>query len=218
MFVLAKLRWKLYDFYSRQLLLWGLKRGYIQTYSEEVIEKLRDIYYGGVPASVLLLCNAITDGHCYDRALLMSRAFLDGNDDVNLVYAEVADLKFNPDNKDGSGDHCAVERITENGKRLIYDTSAGFVYEKWIYWLINFPKVRLVRTKNEIIKFLEGEESGASSEDPVYAGRNFVLSLIIPNIEATYGRKGEMYSLSGIELLQREVEIFKNRTISKSPS
>ena len=202
------LRWKLYDFYSTQLLMWGLKRGYIKPYSEELIEKLRSNYYGGVPASILLLCRSLTDGNCYDRALLMSRAFLDDDGDVRLIYATVADLKLNPIYKDRDGDHCFVERITETGKHFIYDTSMGFVYTKWIYWLIDLPKVRLIRGKDEINKFLE-EEKGVCSDTSPYVDSDFALKLIIPSIEANYNKHGEMYASFGI--LQKEVELFRQK-------
>ena len=144
----ADLRWKLYDFYCERLLVWGIGKGYIQPYSEELIEKLRDVYYGGVPASILLLCRFLTAGECYDRALLMSRAFLDDDGDVQLVYASVADLKLNPAYLGDNPDHCFVERTTESGKRFIYDTSTGLCYTKWIYWLMNFPKVRHINGKD----------------------------------------------------------------------
>lgn len=204
----VNLRWKLYEFYSTRLLLWGLNRGYIKPYSEELIEKLRSIYYGGVPASILLLCRSLTDGNCYDRALLMSRAFLKDEGDVKLIYAAVADLKINPIYKGKDGDHCFVERITETGKHFIYDTSIGFIYAKWIYWLINFPKVRLIRGKDEINKFVE-EEKGVCSDNSPYVDGHFILKLIIPPIEANYDKHGEMYAAFGV--LQREVELFKQK-------
>ena len=208
----VNLRWKLYKVYSEQLLIWGLKKGYIQPYSEELIERLRDVYYGGVPASVLLLCRALTDGNCYDRALLMSRVFLEDDGDVRLIYATVADLKFNPAYKNGDGDHSFVERTTKTGKHFIYDTSIGFVYTKWIYWLINFPKVRHINEKDKIIKFVEEEQGVCSSSSP-YVDGAFALDLIIPSIEANYDRKGEMYAMFGV--LQREVEIFKDKVKGK---
>ena len=204
------LRWKLYKFYSKQLLLWGLKKGYIQPYSEELIQKLRGIYYGGVPASVLLLCDKLTNGHCYDRALLMSRAFLDDEGDVKLVYATVDDLRFDPSCiKSGNGsDHCFVERITKDGERLIYDTSEGFVYTKWIYWLISHPKVRKINDKQSIIDFVESDQEVHPDNAPFT--KRLIIPLVIAPIESTYGQKGELYSAPGIELLQREVELYKS--------
>lgn len=211
MAIFINLRWKLYKFYSRQLLLWGLKKGYIQPYSEELIKKLRDIYYGGVPASILLLCNGLSNGHCYDRALLMSRAFLDDDGDVKLVYATVNDLKFNPRCcHDRNPDHCFVERITKDGDRLIYDTSDGFVYYKWIYWLINHPRIRKINPKASIIRYLKSEEeSSVYKEDP--ERDKFILPLVFPSVEGVYGKEGELYSMPGIELLQREVELYKEK-------
>lgn len=206
--IFINLRWKLYEFYSKQLLLWGLNKGHVWPYDEKLIEKLRDIYYGGFPASVLLLCLSITNGNCYDRALLMSRAFLDDDGDVRLVYASVADLKFNPayaKSKDKyAADHCFVERITEDGKHYIYDTSLGFGHKKWIYWLINLPKIRKINDKQSIIDFI-AEDEGIYPDKPCSDRlvRNFILS----NIEATY-EKAEMYATIGF--LQREVELFRN--------
>lgn len=212
------LRWKVYSFYSEQLLIWGIKKGYIQPYDEELIEKLRDVYYGGIPASILLLSRMLTDGHCYDRALLMSRAFLDDDGDVRLIYAEVADLKYNPvySEEGRDSDHCFVERITESGKHLIYDTSVGFRYTKWIYWLMNFPKIRHINEKDSILRFVK-EESDVCSEHSSFSDSEFILKLVIPTVEASYGKRGEMYSLPGYELLQREVELFKQRVLARPP-
>lgn len=203
----VNLRWKLYKFYSKWLLLWGLDKGYIQPYNEELIKRLRGIYYGGIPASVLLLCLGITNGNCYDRALLLSRVFLEDDGDVRLVYAAVADLKFNPiyaNNKDSDADHCFVERITNNGKRYIYDTSLGFIYKKWIYWLINFPKIRKINDRQSIIDFI-AEDEEIHPDEP--CSDKLIRKFILSNIEATYER-GEMYAMLGI--LQREVELFRN--------
>lgn len=215
MAILRSLRWRLYSLYSRQLMLWGLKRKYIEPYNEELIEELRSIYYGGVPASVLLLSRALTDGYCYDRALLMSRAFLDEDGNVRLVYASVADLRLNPNYNSKNGDHCFVERTTKTGKKFIYDTSNGLVYTKWLYWLIFFPRVRLIHDKSEITDFVESESS-VNSETSPYVDRDFVLDLIIPSIEATFGKDGGWYSCPGVELLQREVELFKHKTVEAS--
>ena len=80
------LKWKLHQYEVKKLLLFGLKNGYIAPYDDDLIEKLRWIYDGGIPASILLLSNSMSNGHCYDRALLMARAFLEEEDDVKLLY------------------------------------------------------------------------------------------------------------------------------------
>lgn len=209
---LQKMKWNLHKYKSRQLLIWGLKNGYIAPYDDVLIEKLRNIYDGGIPASILLLSNGMSNGHCYDRALLMSRAFIDEDGDVQLVYASIDSLKLNPQyaNRGDSplfADHCIVERVTREGQHLIYDTSSGFVYDKKLYWLMEHPKVRKINSKDSIIKFVKSEEyyHPEDIERDKYAS-----PLILPMIEMTYERPTEMYSMLGIELLQREIEHFKN--------
>ena len=152
----------------------------------------------------------MSNGFCYDRALLMSRAFLDDEDDVQLVYASIDSLKLNPQfvDKDDPlyADHCFVERITKDGKHLIYDTSSGLVYDKKLYWLMEHPRIREINKKSSLIEFVKSDEyyHPEDIERDKYAS-----PLILPMIEMTYGRPTEMYSQLGINLLQREIEYFK---------
>ena len=203
-------KWELHNLKERELLIYGLKNGKITPYDDELIEKLRTIYYGGIPSSIILLSNGMSNGHCYDRALLMSRAFLDTDDDVKLLYATVDSLKLNPRYQDRNdpmyADHCIVERITSTGKKLIYDTSTGFIYDKKLYWLIEHPKVRKENTKESIIEFIKADEDYIPED---LERDKYASPLILPFIEMTYGRPNEMYSMLGIELLQREIEHFK---------
>ena len=207
---LQEIKWNLHNYKSRQLLLWGLKNGYIAPYDDKFIKKLRNIYIGGIPASILLLSDGMSNGFCYDRALLMSRAFLDDEDDVQLVYAAIDSLKLNPQlvDKDDPlyADHCFVERITKDGKHLIYDTSSGLVYDKKLYWLMEHPRIREINKKSSLIEFVKSDEyyHPEDIERDKYAS-----PLILPMIEMTYGRPTEMYSQLGINLLQREIEHFK---------
>ena len=206
---LQNIRWKLYQYKDKTLLLWGLKNGLIAPYSDELIEKLRTIYYGPLPASVILLSNAMTNGHCYDRALLLSRAFIDSDDEVNLLYGDVNYLKLNPEficNDPRYADHCFVERKTKDGKHLIYDTTTGFVYDKDLYWLINHPKIRHKNDKESIKRFLDEDEQIHTNniENDKYAS-----PILIDFLLETYGRPNEMYAANNIELLQREIENFK---------
>ena len=206
---LQKLKWDLHQKKHRLLLLWGLSKGYIAPYDDELIEKLRNIYYGGIPASVILLSNGMSNGHCYDRALLMSRAFLDDEGEVKLLYAAIDSLKLNPAfirDDPMYADHCIVERTTADGRELIYDTSCGFVFDKDLYWLMERPKVRHSNSKDSIKRFIEEDEYF----HPEDVDRDkYVSPLILPMIEMTYGRPTEMYTMDGIELLQREIEHYK---------
>ena len=207
-----ELKWKLFQKKSRALLIYGLKKGYIAPYDEELIEKLRTIYHGGIPASILLLSNGMSNGHCYDRALLMSRAFLDTEDDVNLIYASIDSIKLNPlyikDDDENYADHCFVERITKEGYHIIYDTSTGLMYDKEMYWKMEKPKIRQINNKQSIINFIK-EDNMIYPED--IDRDKYAAPLILPMIEMTYNRPGEMYAATKINLLQREIEFFKQQ-------
>ena len=209
---ISSLKWELYNKKKKILTLFGLKNGHVLPYGDELIKKLRNVYYGGVPASIILLSNAMSNGFCYDRALLMSQAFLDSNDDVNLIYASIDGIRLNPkyagsDMEDLMyADHCIVERITQDGKSYIYDTSSGFIYEKWFYWLIERPKVRKVNNKEKISEFINNDLGLISYENDRYVAR-----IILSFIEDTYGKPTEMYSQIGIELLQREIKNYKEK-------
>ena len=204
---LQDLKWKLHNYKSKQLLIWGLKNGYIAPYNDALIEKLRNIYDGGIPASIILLSDGMSNGHCYDRALLMSRAFLDEEGDVQLVYATINSLKLNPQFVDCDNplfaEHCIVERVTKDGQHIIYDTSTGFAYDKKLYWCIENPKVRHINNKQSIKEFVKSNEYYYPED---IERDKYVSPLILPMIELSYGRPTEMYSHLGIELLQREIE------------
>ena len=209
---LQKVKWDLHNYKNKRLLIWGLKHGYIAPYNDELIERLRNIYYGGIPASILLLSDCLSNGFCYDGALLMSQAFLDDNWDVQLLYASVDDLRLNPQLIDDDplyADHCIVEVTSKGGKHYIIDTSEGFVYDKKIYWLMQHPRIRTINSKDSIIKFVEAEDNYHSKD---IENDKYILPLILPMIERTYNRPNEMYSMLGIELLQREIEHFKEIT------
>ncbi len=194
------------------MLLNGLKKGLVIPYDDNLIEKLRNVYYGGIPASVILLSNGMTNGHCYDRALLLSRAFLDEEDDINLLYASIDSIRLNPEYMSDDpmyADHCFVERITKNGYRAIYDTSSGFVYDKDYYWKMQHPKVRHINNKESIKKFVEEEDE--CHPDEIESGK-YIAPLVLKMIEKTFGRPNEMYSLveiNGEKMLQREIEQYK---------
>ena len=207
---LQNMKWELHKNKYKQLLMWGLKNNLIMPYDDSLIEKLRNIYYGGIPASILLLSNGMSRGYCYDRALLMSKAFLDEEEDVQLIYVSIDSLKLNPQiielNDPLYIDHCIVERVTKEGQHIIYDTTFGLAYDKRLYWLMECPKVRHINDKNFIKQFVKCDECYhlEDMERDKYAS-----PLILPMIEKFYGRPTEIYSYLGIELLQREIEHFK---------
>ncbi len=203
---IQKMKWDLHSLKWKYSLIWGFSNNSVKLYDDELIEKLRDVYYGDFPASIILLSNFLSNGHCYKRALLLASALLDTDDDIKLVYASINSIKLNPTMKDFSSDHCFVLRTTKDNKQLVYDTSNGLVYDKKIYWKIEKPKVRKVNDKDSIKKFLEENKN-----NEIVKGDPFIKSITLPMIENTYGNVNEVYSFKGIELLQREVELYKKK-------
>lgn len=206
---LQKLKWMLHCYKEKQLLYYGLLNGLIFPYHDELIEKLRNVYYGGIPASIILLSDGMTNGHCYDRALLMSQVFLEDDGDIQLLYATIDSLKLNPkfiSDDPLYADHCVCERITKDGKHYIFDTSKGFIFDKRIYWLMENPKVRKINNKESIKQYfkIEGKKHPENIDNDKYAS-----PFILPMIEMMYGRPNEMYSFKGRELLQREIDYYK---------
>lgn len=139
----------------------------------------------------------------------MARAFLDEDCDVRLLYASIESLRVKPKIDENDllyDDHCVVEVTLKNGKIFIIDTSLGFIFDKSFYYLMEHPKIRKINSKEDIIKFVELEESYHSQD--IENDKYFSLA-ILPLIEMTYGKSNEMYSALSIGLLQREIEHFK---------
>lgn len=192
--------WKQHVVRKNNILLYGMRNGLIKRYDEELISKLRKIYYDGVPASIILLTLHLTNGYCYDRSLLLARAFLDSDDDISLIYADVDSIRLNPKNDNVSAEHCVVERITPDGEYFIYDTSQGLVFDEKLYWNIENPQVTGIIEKDAIIEYLL--ENNDNQFD------NFNSKLIIPWIEEYYNLDGEIYSGDN-SFLEKEIEYLK---------
>lgn len=61
-----KNKWDIFVKKNKLLLYNGLLTGEVKPYDDELIRKLRNIYDGGLPASLLLLCRGMSSGHCFD--------------------------------------------------------------------------------------------------------------------------------------------------------
>ena len=154
--------WEEYCDKYDKLLLDGAQKGLVLGYGDELLSNLREYYYGGMSVSLLLLFRKIVNGRCYDIAPLVTLGF--GDDDFNVVYADINGIRLNPVNvemvENGMldektyADHCYVERYSD-GKTWIYDTTAGFIFEKSIYDELEDPKERLRRSKKETIEYLD---------------------------------------------------------------
>lgn len=199
----------------KQLIKKGLDTGHISIYSDDLIIRLRRLYNGGIPASIILLSDYLSNCNCLDNASLLARAFFDDKDtkDINLVKAKVNSIRLNPVYKamyEGTIDedeydvHYVLERITNDGKNLIYDTSAGYVYDYETWEALEQPEILGVIPRPNIIS-IHNALVKESPED--YRPNTIAAVIVLPEVETRYDdtTRDERY----IDLLKREVEAFK---------
>ena len=202
---LDKLKWFMYRQKRKAVFRYGFATGKIHPYELSTIEKLRDVYYGGISASVLLLYNRLCQGHCYDRALLMSMAFDD--DEFRLVDADIDGITLNPRYVDDRrydehyGNHCFLERVTKDGKVWVYDTTEGLVFDKDLYYYLENPKITKINDKKTTQEFVEYRDikNAEISRD------KYAAFITLPLIEDGAKNNNHFYS----EALLREIEIYK---------
>ncbi|MBQ7136748.1 MAG: hypothetical protein IJO43_02070 [Bacilli bacterium] len=204
---LERLKWELFKLKNQGLILSGFKKGLIRPYDDELIENLRHVYYGGIPASILLLLDNYCQGKCYDRALLITFGF--GDDDFRLVDADIDSITLQPRYVDKYrnssdihyGNHCFAERTTKDGTTWVYDTTAGLVFEKDLYYKLQSPKVTTVIDKQQVINNIEYQEiKNANMEQ-----NKHVLPLIMPHIEESVEKALPFYQA----IVRDEIELFK---------
>lgn len=207
-------KWIIWKSESKRLIKHGLETGKILFYDQEFLKQLRGIYSEGIPASITLLCNYLTNGKCIESAFLLSRVFLDDDNtkDVNLVQAKVDSIRLNPvfkqkkgkDNDDYSK-HAVVERILNDGKVLIYDTTAGYAIDYDLWEKIENPTDFDVKGKKWITDVVEKETKVC----PEYFSPNpMAAAIVIPEIESHYDDPEESFARE-CGWLQNEVELFK---------
>lgn len=200
---LDKLKWDLYLIRWKILYSYGIRKGLIHTYEKELIEKLRHIYYGGIPASIMILSKNICNGRCYDSALLITFGFED--DDFRLVDADIDAITLAPRNigrkQKHYGNHCFAERTKKDGTTWVYDTTAGLVFERKLYYMMQRPKITKINNKQTILDYIEYQDiKNANIERDKYA-----VPLILPNIETIANSRTEMYE----KALKGEITRFK---------
>lgn len=205
-----KLRWELYRKKNKILCNSGIRNGFIKYYNAELLSKLRNIYYGGLPLSILLLHEDLTKGYCYYRAPLVTLAFTE--DEFRVVYADIDGIRLNPkyidEHRNGLatddyGDHCFVERKMKNGITWVYDTSSGLIFEKSLYYKMERPKIRHINDKNKTLNFLYED----FIKDSNIEKEKYWLPIILPLIEKNLKTIHSVYQ----EQLKYEIENLKKQ-------
>lgn len=207
-----KLRWNIYKRKQDLLFTYGLATGLIHPYEEELLENLRHVYYGGVPASIILLCDELCNGRCYDRSLLITLGF--GDDDFRLVNGDINLFKLNPKLIDRyneaislgyewphQANHSFAERTKKDGTIWVYDTTWGLVFEKNLYYRINNPKIHKINNRQATEDFCEYQDiKNANFEQDKY-----ILPMILPTIEKIVKSSNQPYT----KVLLEEIVHFK---------
>ncbi|MBR2603779.1 MAG: hypothetical protein IKE10_01965 [Bacilli bacterium] len=198
--------WKDYKKYKNQHDIFGMYLGYISTYDDELIERLRNIYYGGIPASVCLLSHDFASRKPAQMTKLLSRAFLD---DENTRDVRILTVVNNSSmNSPKAKNYSVLERTTINGITLIYDTTAGLVYDKDAYLRLEEPIVVKEEEKDSIEKTIEEDKEKHPTD---YDINPCALTIVLPMIEDAYNNTNERYSQNDSKLLQREVKLCKDK-------
>lgn len=118
---------KLYYQKMKSLLSKGEKEGKIVPFDEEFYEKMKNIYFNGIPISMHIkyLRPTLPPGKCYDRSLLMFFCF----DDALLVRGDQKDLEIRF-GKESAG-HGWIEICD-----YVYDPSLLLRFDKELYYKI----------------------------------------------------------------------------------
>ena len=158
--------WNDYAKRQQELFHYGCENGLIYPIEidDDFMERVRNVYWGGMPLVVVLLCERICNGFCYDRSLFMSFGF--GDDDFQMVYATIDGIRLRTDyideyrecseeEKKKHKEHCYIERVRDNGSVWVYEPSFGLVYQKELYEQMEHPVVNRVKTKEEIVNSYE---------------------------------------------------------------
>ena len=213
-----KVKWNLHCWKRYYLICYGINNGLVKLYTEdqEIMDRFRNTYYGGVPLSILLLCLSWTRGECYDKALILASAFHNCKD-VCMVDADTQGISLNPANleyfrkhlgylPEHYGNHCFVEVRDQNGITWVYDTTKGYVIEKNLYYKIEKPIITKINDKNAILNNPEYQDMLEQDlEHDKYA-----LPIIMPNLEAMLQKAKEDNKLY-FEELEYEIQLFKEK-------
>lgn len=104
---------------EREFIKECLKNGDIRPYESSLIEKLRNLYYEGLPLSIVLNSKYCCRTWCHHMAFQLSR----GMDDFKLIRGNINIYPIEEE-----PNHSWVEK---NG--FVYDTTDGFCWKKEIY-------------------------------------------------------------------------------------
>lgn len=197
-----------------RLMKFGFKFGLICGYGEKLLGSLRNVYYGGVPASIILLNRRMCVGKCYDRAVLACLGLEDY--DYSVVHANVDSIRYNKKTleevkywlergetiSDKYPNHCFIE-VNFDGRMWVIDTTDGLIYDKKLYYLINHPDINCVRTKQETLEFPDYVDV----KNADFEKDKWILPTLLPVIEEQIEETYPFYK----DLAKKEIAMLKEK-------
>ena len=216
-----KLKWEAFKKNFDRFIDYGAENKLIKPYDKELIDNLGNVYYGGLPASILLLHSSFSNGYCYDRATLVTLGF--GEDDFQIVYADIDHLKLRPDYiskfREGKlsnhyAEHCFAERTTKDGRVWVYDTSLGLVFDKDLYYQMENPVIRKVNSKEDTLQFLCDDFQKNSNNNP----NKYRLRFLLPILERDLSPTQPFYKRILEGELVKVKQIIANDSVEKGES
>ncbi len=196
----------------------GGELGLIKPYDKELVDKLSDYYYKGIPLSITLLSSLMAHGRCHELTMQLARVFVDNGDRVLVVRAVVDSLRTNPDMYDENdpeyADHSFVFVEKKDGVRLIYDTNLQLVFDADLYLKMERPYM----TGYFLPDGIKGVTDDLKENYPEdYKLDKESAMAIIPIVEESYMLPSEWASINSYYdprdggLLGKEVEYLKRR-------
>lgn len=177
---------------SKEELIEEYKSGKVTGYEDELIEKLRDIDYKGIPLSIILLCHPLCDRQCYAMSMNITR----GMEHFLLVRGDINELDLN---EDGYPNHGWVEK-----DGFVYDTTFGIKWEKDLYYKIFEPNVKEIIDEKSINDYPDYQELLMEGEGTISPMR---FALILQYIEALENEDPQINH----QLLERELQIVREK-------
>lgn len=198
---------KIYTTRLDELWDYGREKKLIHYYTKDMVEMMRKVHYGGVPASLWLLSSS-TQGWCYDRVTLLAAAlhdfpfqvvegdiegirYLDPTVEEQIRNGEELDEHYN--------NHCWLEVKDLKNIWWVVDPGNGICFQKEIWYAIEKPTITFVCPKEKYIhnpEYIDAFISGKRDTFGPFA--------IIPYLEKTI-ETSTTYS----DALQNEIALFK---------
>ena len=101
--------------------------------------------------------------------------------------------------------HYVLERITNDGKNQIYDTSAGYIYDYETWEKLEEPSLIGIIPRYNIIS-IHNELAKETPED--FRPNPMAAAIVLPEVEARY--EDSTRDIEYLEFLKREIVAFKN--------